>query len=250
MRFQSAVVVVCLCGASLVDAQTRTSSSGPDDNEGTFVRRISAGATLSVLGLSLLKGGSTSVTNSTIETTSYSSTAASQRIGYGGTAQLAISKHMAVSVSALLRRIGYTSDTTDTITNGTLSSQTSTHEDTRARLIDIPFLLRYYNRGRHTAGPRWFVEGGGALRKISGIRTSISSTDASGTLSCCTSTPAVPANRNPMGVVAGLGMQLIDDVGIHVVPEVRYTRWFNPTFDTLTAHSQRNQVEVGLTLSF
>jgi hypothetical protein len=51
-------------------------------------------------------------------------------------------------------------------------------------------------------------------------------------------------------VEGGAGVQLIDPVGIRVVPEVRYTRWLNPLIDDYTAHSQRNQVEGSLSLTF
>ena len=136
--------------------------------------------------------------------------------------------------------------TTTSVLNGTtfpVTTTTSTHEDTRARLIDMPFLVRYYGTGKRPRSPRWFLEAGGAWRLATDIRTSLDSTDASGIVTCCTFMPTVPQHRSSVGAVAGAGMQFVDEFGIHVVPEVRYTRWLEQTFDNLTTRSQRNQVE-------
>jgi hypothetical protein len=246
-------------GGTLTVPQGGTSSSAnPTAAEPVYIHRISGGLTLSVLGLSAVTGGSNTVTDSTNVSTAYSTTGASERIGYGVTAQVAITDHFAAAVQAIYRRIGYQLDTTITNTtttavNGvvtTTPTTTSTHEDTRAGLIDIPAMLRYYNRGRHTPGPRWFVEGGGVFRDAISIRSSTSSTDTNGNLTCCDDTATKPANRIAKGATAGGGFQFIDDFGIHVMPEVRYTRWMNPIFDAFTTNMQKNEVAAGLSLSF
>ncbi len=55
----------------------------------------------------------------------------------------------------------------------------------------------------------------------------------------------MPEHRSAIGMVVGAGIQFVDEFGIHVVPEVRYTRWVNPIFDNLTTKTQTNQVEAG-----
>ena len=244
--------------STLTTGQGGGTSSSAKDQQGTFVRRFSGGATLSVLGLSPIPGANSTVNNSSAVTTVYKTTGASERIGYGVTAQVAVTDHFAIAVGGLLRRIGYQLDTTITTTTPTIvdgvetttTNSIGTHEDTRARLIDIPALVRYYHRGRHEPGPRWFVEGGGAWRDATGIRTSLSSTDIDSVLHCCTNTPAQPAHGNARGIVAGAGLQLIDTFGIRVVPEVRYTRWMNPIFEALTTDTRRNEIAAGFSLSF
>ena len=260
-------IIVCLCGPSLLPAQTNpppasststSSSSSGELNKGNFVRRFSAGVSLSVLGLSALRGGSSSVNTSDTVTTQYATKGASQRIGYGIFAQVAVTDHFAIAAGALLRKIGYQFETTVNTTTNVLeggvvipiTETTSSHEDTRARLLDIPLLVRYYGKNRHTPGPRWFVEGGGAWRDVRNIKTSVDTTDISGVVSCCTFTPAPPAHRNAKGIVGGAGLQLIDPLGIRVIPEFRYTRWMTDTFNSLTTTTQRNQIEASLTLSF
>lgn len=277
MQLKASILTVFLSGASLVSAQDpqapatpapsaqapsgTSSSTSPDQSgnaAGTYVRRFTIGATLDIVGLSLLSGSSNTVTNSTTVSTAYDTTGASSRIGYGVTGAVAITDRFSVVVGAYLRKIGYTLDTTITTTtetslNGVLtstSSSTSTHEDTRARLYDIPVMVRFYSKGRHVPGPRWFIEGGGAYRDATNIRTSISATDVNGNLTCCTDVPTTPAHRTSPGAVVGAGFQVTDPVGIRVIPEVRYTRWFQQTFDGVTTHTQRNQIEAALTLSF
>jgi hypothetical protein len=279
MQSKAYILTAFLCGAGVLCAQdpsaqtpsaqpspaqapagtsTSTSPDQSGNSAGTYVRRFSIGATLSVVGLSLISGGSNTVTNSTTVSTAYDASSVSSRIGYGITGQVAVTDRFSVVVGGYLRKIGYTLNTTVTTTtetslNGVLtstSSSTSTNEDTRARLYDIPVLVRYYSKGRHVPGARWFIDGGGALRDATNIRTSISSTDVNGNVTCCTDTPTAPQHRTAPGAVVGAGFQLIDPVGIRVIPEIRYTRWLQQTYDVGTTHTQRNQIEAALTLSF
>jgi len=206
----------------------------------------------------MVPGATSTVNNSTEISTQYQTTGASERIGYGLTFQVRITEHFYVDLSGLLRRIGYqfnttVSTTTTSVLNGTtfpVTTTTSTHEDTRARLIDIPVLLRYYGTGKRPNSPRWFLEAGGAYRLANGIRTSTDTTDASDVNTCCTFTAAVPKNRNSEGVVVGAGLQFKDEFGIKVVPEFRYTRWMRPIFENLTTVTNDNQIEGDISLTF
>ena len=234
------------------------SSTSSATKQGNYVRRFSAGATLSVVGFNLISGGTNTVTNSSSMNTMYQTTSASSRIGYGGIAQVALTDHFAVAIGGLLRKIGYQFNTTVTTTTPAVVSgvvtevTTSTilHEDTRARLIDIPGVVRFYAHSRHEPGPHWFFEGGGAWRKVDSIRTSTDFTNASSVLSCCTSTPATPAHSSVFGIVAGGGVQVIDAFGVRIVPEIRYTRWMNPVFHAFTTNTQQNEIAAGFSITF
>ena len=191
--------------------------------------------------------------------TQYQTSNASERIGYGLTAQARVKGRFYLDVSALLRRLGYqmnttVSTTTTEVLNGATYPQVSTattHEDTRTRLIDIPFLVRYYGVGKHPGSPRWFLEAGGAYRFTNDIRTIIDSyTSSSTTVTCCTTTPTTPKHNSTEGLVVGAGIQFTDEFGIHVVPEVRYTRWVQPTFESLSTNTRLNQVEADISLTF
>lgn len=273
------VLNVCLvlgvCGAAAQDAPQETppatppaaqtppanggtSSSSNPGNNGEKGRRYNFGVTLSVLGFEPISGKSSTTTNSSTLSTMDQTTGASSRFGYGLNGEYRITEHFAVDLNAIYRRIGYQftstiTTSTTTILNGVSSTSTSTtdsHEDTRSSVFDIPFMVRFYSGARRPNGPRWFVEGGGAWRVATGIRTSIDTTDSSGVNTCCTSTAVSPAHRSTIGMVGGAGIQLIDPLGIHVVPEVRYTRWVNPVFNSFTTTTDQNQLEGALSLSF
>ena len=247
--------------ASEPTLESTVEASNKPVKQGPYIRRFTGGASVSVLGFTMIPHATSNVTNTSTVSTVYETkgdSGVSQRIGYGGTAQVALTDHIAVAVGAILRRIGYQFTTTVSTTKTTLVSgvvtptttTTSSHEDTRGRLIDIPAVVRYYGRGRYTRGVHWFLEGGGSLREAISIRSSLSTTDSTGAVTCCNNMAAMPAHKNAHGLVAGAGIVLIDSVGIRVIPEVRYTRWMNPIFDAFTTHTQHNELSAGLTLSF
>jgi len=242
-------------GTSTSQSNNTTSSS---TDQRTYVRRFSGGLTLSVLGLSLVPGHTNTITNSTTVNTLYQTTGASSRIGYGVLGQVMLTDHFGIAIEGILRPLGYQMNTTvtttaPTVVSGivtTVTTSTILHEDTRAKLIDIPALVRYYAHSRHEPGAHWFFEGGGAWRKPESIRTSTDFTNASSVLTCCTNTPTTPAHPNSYGFVAGIGVQVTDAFGVRVVPEVRYTRWIDPVFHAFTTTVQRNEVAAGFSLTF
>lgn len=273
MRLKACILIVSVCGAGMLSAQSNpqpsaqsnpqpststSSSSAPDKSTTSFVRRISAGITLSVLGFSAVSGGSNTVATSTLVSTEYDTKGGSSRIGYGVSGQVSVTDHFAVTIGGYYRKIGYQFLTTVTTTTNVLegstviptTASTIAHEDTRAHAFDFPVLLRYFGKSRHTPGPRWFVEGGAAYRYVTHLKSSEDTTDDTGVNTCCTFTPVPPQHTTSAGLVVGAGLQLIDPVGIRVIPEVRYTRWENQIFDNFTTHTQRNQLEASITLSF
>lgn len=222
-------------------------------------RRFTGGILLSVEGFDLVPGRTDTIYTSTALNTVFQTTGASERIGYGLTVQGRVTRRFYVDVSGIFRRIGYQQTTTVNTTvinvlNGTTypsTSSTIAHEDTRADLIDVPLLVRYYGLGkRGPRSPRWFLEIGGTGRVVTDVRTSIDTTDASGNLTCCTFTPATPAHRDSYGPTVGAGIQFTDEFGIHVAPEVRYTRWQRPVFNNLTTTTAINELEAVVSLTF
>jgi Outer membrane protein beta-barrel domain len=242
--------------ATIPSSGTSSSSQSLDIND--TGRRFTAGVTLSVLGFGLIPSKTTTVDNSSTVSTQDQTQRASSRIGYGLTGQVRITNHFSVDLSALYRRAGYqfeetVATTTNTVLNGQVTSTVSTtvtHQDVRARLFDFPLTVRYYSGSKRPNGPRWFAEAGGAWRWSNGIRTSTDTTNADGVNTCCSFTPVVPAHRSTIGLVAGVGLQFIDPFGIHVVPEIRYTRWIDQVFDNSTTHTFQNQLEAVLSLTF
>ena len=223
----------------------------------TYVRRISAGATLSVLALKVVPTSSLrTITTSPVADNLYGTIGILHRVGWGGQVQAAITERLAVNAGLLVRRTGYmmNSDIFEGVDNPNTTiddrKHTISNEDTRAKFFDFPVVLRFYTKGRHTAGPRWFLEGGAAIRRVSNIKTSIDTTVGSDATVCCDTTPATPARPTIRGFVGGFGVQVIDPVGVRIVPQVRYTRWVGRTFDAHSTYTLNNQVEAMVSLTF
>ena len=260
-------LVVYLTAACLL-ATAAASAQQPDEAEEEnfgpiYVRRFSAGAKFVYLPLKALTNQpvSTNVTDNVLFNAI--SNPESDRFGYGLTTQVAINNHWAVSVEAFTHKVKYSEfrdintfiiDPFDMVL---LESQLETQEEvTTARLWDIPVLLRYYTKGRRERGPRVFFEGGFIIRNVTNVKSSVGTTftttnpDVEDTMDCCDTTPITPANSPSLGGTAGMGFQLIDDVGIRVVPGVRYTRWFNNAFDSPPTRSEQHQAEISIALTF
>jgi hypothetical protein len=242
---------------SAAAAYAQSESAPSIDRSRVYVRRFSIGATLNVTGLPSIPDNTTTVNTTTPALAgTYTTTGASPRIGYGVTGQVVLTSHFAVNASLFMHRVGYTMNRDEYlgVQDPTATIDTRTHvvtnEDTRARFYDLPLTLRWYSKSRYSPGGRFFAEGGGALRRVENIRTSIDTTINSGTTNCCDTTPITPARHTTHGFVAGMGGQFIDPFGIRVIPEVRYTRWQGKIFDAYSAGMQDNQVEAMLTLSF
>ena len=47
----------------------------------------------------------------------------------------------------------------------------------------------------------------------------------------------------------GAGIQFMDEFGIHVVPEVRYTRWIEPIFNNLSTTPIRTRWKRAISLT-
>jgi hypothetical protein len=260
MQTKRCLLAALLSGAAICAQSQNPPAAAKAPKQEAYVRRISAGVTLSVMGFSTVRDGTSSnVTTSPPVDALYATTRAkglSQWIGYGVTAQASITNHVAVNAGVFMRRMGYKLnsdvftgvDNTNTVADE--RTHTVTNEDTRAKLLDFPVTIRYYTKDRHSPGPRAFLELGGVLRRVSSVRSSTDTTINDGTTSCCSTTPATPAQSSVRGVVGGFGVQLIDPVGIRVIPEVRYTRWMGETFNAFSTSTRRNQLEIMISLSF
>ena len=247
MKSRTLCLFALACALNLQAQNPPAEQAAPAPSEPrNFVRRFSAGGTFSFLPISLMTGGTTSQTLTspavTIDTTGSSQ---SNWFSGGAAVQAALTERLALASNFLIRRPGYEIAATSTEDDVT----TIRTEQTRATYWDIPLLVRRYSIGRHDPGFRWFYEGGGALRTVTNIRTQIE-TSTGGTITCCDVSPAVPAHRNVAGVVMGAGLYTMDDFGFQVIPEFRYTRWFQSTFDSPTAASRLNQIELMVSITF
>lgn len=221
-----------------------------------YVRRFSAGLTASFTPWDLMKGGDFSgvVFPGPLDVVSQSGPN-SKWYGAGVAIQVTVTNRFAVAINAIVRQAGFS--VASNIIEGVDLTTTSTDdrkyyiatEDTHAYYMDLPVLVRYYGKSHRKEGKRWFVEAGGTMRHVWNVKTSITTETIDGT-TCCDNTPTRPHKQNALGATAGAGMHFVDDFGIRIIPEVRFTRWLNETFQKYGAHSSRNQIEILITIAF
>jgi hypothetical protein len=183
--------------------------------------------------------------------TTLATSSTSSHFGGGPSIQFAILDRLALSVDVFYRRAGYSAGSQtyagvdDPDTSEDERDLTTTSEETTADYWDVPILARIYNVSRHKEGPRVFFGAGIAFRRAINIRSFRQITHPDG-LSDTDETPVTPVSNSMAGIVVGGGAQLMDDFGLKVVPEVRFTKWFDRTFSAAPTQSSRNQLEVVL----
>ncbi len=233
---------------SIVTAQAR-------EKEPVYVRRISLGITGIGQPRNLIGGAKQEQTTKTppLDTTVTTTPKAHYAAG-GAFVQLAIFQKWALNAGAVYRTAQFESaktilagiDNPNTIKDE--RTQTGVTDTTKARYLDFPVLFRRYNIERLERGHRWFLEAGPSLRWVSKIRTSRRIDLPNGTSN--TESSPTPHKSSITGATAGIGGQFIDPLGVRVIPEVRYTRWFGATFDSLGLHSRRDQIDIMISISF
>ncbi len=255
MRKRFCLIAVLLSAASLQAQSQSPSAPQPAATRDVpqvlqrraYIRRFSVGATLSVLATKPMRTADYSIltVNPTVQAT-YVTLDRSQRIGWGGTVQAAITERLAVNAGFIVRRFGYEMSS-EAFLGAT--DHVAASEMVLGKYFDVPVLVRFYTRSRYRPGPHWFVEGGAVFRRATKLE-SLTTTTLDYLDTTTSTTPVLPLSRTTNGYTVGVGLQLIDPLGIRVIPGVRYTRWMNRTYNHLSTYNDLNQVEANLTLSF
>jgi hypothetical protein len=247
-----------LCGAVLAGAPVLRAQASPvseSPTEERLPRRLSFGVRWSILARQLIKGGTVvTATSSPALRNELTSASTAGRYGGGFTAQYALSRRVAVSADLLWRNVSYKAGAElvkgvdDPDTSDDERRITTTSETTRIRYWDVPILARFYARGEAGLFRRFF-DVGVTIRRVGRVRTATEITDVDDE-TCCDETPAYLAHSTVMGIVVGAGIQAVDEFGIKVMPQVRYTRWLGDTLAAGPTRSKRDQLEVLLGFTF
>lgn len=261
MRCQPLYCLVAFCvlasGQTPAPAEPKPAQKqGGSESSAVYVRRFTGGIHYSYTPLLPLQKGSVNQTLTVIPGhMEGTSNPQSLKSGYGLNFQAALSEHFAVYLAVTYRKAAYSASTNYLLgvdnPNTFIDDRNSwvVTEDTRARFFEVPLLVRYYDKGRHRPGPRWFLEAGPSVRAVRRVRTSRIIADPVNNVTT-DSTPYAPRHKNLPGVTAGAGIQLIDPIGIRVVPEFRYTHWLGSTFSAAPTRTSRSQLEVMISLTF
>jgi hypothetical protein len=185
----------------------------------------------------------------------YKTTPTVNKAGWGPSFEITPNKKFTLSVELLHHAIRYKKESTvfEGIDNPATAvderRKTVTEEGTKASLWDIPVMARYH--GIRSGGflGLVYLSGGMTMRHIRNIRTGTGATLPSNQV-VYNENPIVPEKKNVFGGTVGLGIRIVDESGLKLTPEVRYTRWMGATFDRTSTHTVRGQLEVGLGVTF
>jgi hypothetical protein len=168
-----------------------------------------------------------------IHTVSEQSSTTTNRYLVGPTAELHLPFHLGIEVDALYRHFNY-----QNVFGSGINAVTSVNT---AGAWEFPVLLKYRFSGKLA---RPYVSAGVAWNKISGLTNTLSQSVASGTIV----NPSGQKNSATTGFVMGAGLDV--HAIVHIMPELRYTRWTDQHFNLANIlNSNQNQAEfmVGIT---
>ena len=186
--------------------------------------------------------------------TTANTTDISNRLSFGLTFAYDITSRVSLNVDVLYRRAGFRSGLEisegqdDLDTDADERKITSGFQQTKVDYWDLPFTMRVHD-GPATRRVRGFVEFGGALRKATSVRT-YTELKEPGKTGVVDTTPTPLTNSNVFGGVAGAGWDWRTSRGVNIVPQMRYTYWMKPVFDTTRTRSSRSQIEFLLGITF
>lgn len=233
--------------------QTGSASVTTDLKKRSWVRLISVGATLSVLAQSPIGNGSF-LEDRTGFHEEATTTGGGYRIGWGGNVQVRLPHRFAVAASLLLHKSAHS--TVDDTYVGTDNPNTplddrvhtTVEESSIVNYWDYAFMLRRYSKDHDAPGHRAFFGGGFNFRDVRKVRSTRETTLGANTVA--DSAPVVPTRAIGRGIMGSVGAQFVDDFGVKLVPEFRYTRWLQPAFDAKSALSRKNQFEAIVSITF
>ena len=168
-----------------------------------------------------------------INTVSGQSSTVTNRYLVGPTAELHLPLGLGIEADALYRHFNYQ----DILGSGA-GAVTSVNT---AGAWEFPLLLKYRFPGKLA---RPYIDAGVAWDKITGLSSTIKNSVSSGTVA----NPSGQTNSSTTGFVMGAGLDV--HLVIHILPELRYTRWTNQHFNISNVlNSNQNQAEfmVGIT---
>jgi opacity protein-like surface antigen len=168
-----------------------------------------------------------------INTASGQSSTVTNRYIVGPTAELHLPFGLGIELDALYRHFNYQ--------NIIGSGASAVVNVGTAGAWEFPLLLKYRFKGELA---RPYISGGVAWDKITGLTSTVSNSISSGGVA----SPSGEKDSNTVGAVVGVGLDL--HFVVHILPEIRYTRWTSQHFNINNVlSSNQNQAEfmVGIT---
>jgi len=166
-----------------------------------------------------------------VENSNFTFNTTTDRYIFGPTAELHLPLGLGIEVDALYRHMSYT---------GTGLVGSITGSSVNSGDWEFPVLLKYRFPMKIV---RPYVDGGVAWDKLFGLTESVKDSIAN-------QSPTVVNQNTTTGIVLGAGVDI--HVKIHIMPELRYTRWGSAQFVDPTGllSSTKNQAEFLLGITF
>jgi Outer membrane protein beta-barrel domain len=168
-----------------------------------------------------------------INTASGQSSTVTNRYIVGPTAELHLPFGLGIEFDALYRHFNYQ--------NVIGSGASAVINVNSAGAWEFPLLLKYRFKGKLA---RPYIDGGVAWDKITGLTSTVSSSISNGSVA----NPSGEQDSNTVGAVVGFGLDL--HFIIHVLPEIRFTRWTSQHFNinnVLSSNQSQAEFMVGIT---
>ncbi len=227
-----------------------------DPNDLSDKRRLTFGIRLEAYPLKMFKTSvQTSSTTKPIADYTYTGTTDSPKVGLGPILEFRITNHISAGVELLYHNIQYVEKVE--IRNGKKDPNASNDDrlvttltqTTRASTYEIPFVARYYGFRERGILSHLYAVGGGAFRRTGHIRTGNEISNADSTTDY-NEKAAAATKANQMGGVVGFGMRFIDNIGIRIAPEIRYTHWQGYNFSGTSYKAVQHDIQGGIGISF
>ena len=188
-----------------------------------------------------------------VTTITTGASAPTKRFAWGPTFQFYFAPKMGINVEFMTRTFSYeTNVMTEEQGPDFISFLGSRNEKLDGRYWDAPILLRYFLNSPG-GGPRPFFTGGVVLRRVTSLKgtlESIAPADLEAGTSQFTNITPSPANEISAGAVAGIGVKLVDEVGVKLELEGRFTRFQQRSIASGLANSNQNQAEILIGFTF
>lgn len=202
-----------------------------------------------------------SVSTATASTTkpiadyTYTGSTSSPKLAFGPVFEMRLIRHISVGAELSFHHAEYGQVTM--IRTGQKNPAASTDsrpvttitEASKANLWDIPVLARYHNIRDSGIFKGFYPLAGITYRHVGRIRTGNATVNADSS-TAYNEIPAPVAHRNLIGFTGGIGYRFVDELGIKIVPEIRFTHFTTDAFHGLSYRSNPNQAQAGVGITF
>lgn len=200
-------------------------------------------------------GTTSSSTTQPIADYAYSATSSSQKFGFAGSLERQVTRNWSGTVEFYLTHAKFVQTTQlrtgEPDPNSTTDNRpvTTYGETSKANYWVVPLLARYQGIRPRGILSHVYATGGLEYRHVGRVRTGTDITYPDGSTGY-TEVATVPLHSDQIGLVGGLGLRFLDEVGVKVTPEIRIIHWNNDSFRGPAYVSVRNQAEISLGFSF